>query len=312
MSLALNGLIPATITPFDKYGRLDEAALREYVRWLLGFPGLTALAVNMDTSEGPHLTREERRHILEVYRQEVTDRLPLLAGIPGPSTAAAVEAARDAREAGASGLVIFPTPAFLGEPLPPEVPYQYHAAIARAVSLPLVLFQLQPALGGVIFSRETLLKLIEIDSVVALKEASFDALRFAETARILREAPRPIALLTGNGNFILTSILLGADGALSGFGTIAIAEQVEMIQRVQAGDILGARTIYEGTMRPLAEAIYAPPLRNYRVRLKEALCELGVLPSAVVRPPLLPLSDEERATTRQAVRAADLQLVAVR
>jgi 4-hydroxy-tetrahydrodipicolinate synthase len=106
------------------------------------------------------------------------------------------------------------------------LPFQYHAAIARATGLPLVLFQLQPALGGVIFQPDVLKKLLEIDEVVAIKEASFDRRCFAETARLLATAPRRVALLTGNDNFILESFLGGADGALIGFGTIAIAEQV--------------------------------------------------------------------------------------
>ena len=84
-----------------------------------------------------------------------------------------------------------------------------------------------------LFSRETLLRLIEIPNVVAIKEASFDAVNFVETRRILDEAPRRIQLLTGNDNFILESFVLGGEGALIGFGTIAIAEQIEMIARIQ-------------------------------------------------------------------------------
>ena len=136
----------------------------------------------------------------------------MLAGIGGPYTAAACELARDAERAGASGIVVFPIAAFAGEPLPPEVPYEYHRAIAEACGLPMVLFQLQPSLAGVLFSRETLLRLIEIPTVVAIKEASFDAVKFVETRRILDEAPRRITLLTGNDNFILESFVLGVHG----------------------------------------------------------------------------------------------------
>src|SRR6185295_19736866 len=97
----------------------------------------------------------------------------------------------------------------------------------------------QPALAGVLFSRETLLRLIEIPNVVAIKEASFDAVRFVETRRILDEASRSIQFLTGNDNFIFESFILGGTGALIGFGTIAISEQVEMIARLASGDSAG-------------------------------------------------------------------------
>ncbi len=198
------------------------------------------------------------------------------------------------------------SPAFAGEALPPELPYEYHAAIARATGLPMVLFQLQPALGGVIFEPDALSRLLEIDEVVAVKEASFDRARFAETARLLAGAPRRVALLTGNDNFILESFLSGADGALIGFGTIAIAEQVEMIARAKAGDEAGARRIDETVVGPLAEALFARPVRNYRARVKEALHQLGVLPSAVVRPPLLPLDEAERRAVADALSGLDL------
>jgi 4-hydroxy-tetrahydrodipicolinate synthase len=294
------------VTPLTDDFALDLPALRSYIRWLRGFEGVKALAVNMDTGEGPHLSQEERRRVLETYADETQGQTPLLAGIAARYTAEAVELARDAASLGASGLVVFPIPAFAGELLPPELPFEYHAAIARATDLPLVLFQLQPALGGVIFTPEALQRLLEIDQVVAIKEASFDRGCFAETAGLLASAPRRIALLTGNDNFILDSFLAGADGALIGMGTVAIAEQVDMIAKAKAGDEAGARRIERTVVEPLAEVLFARPVRNYRARIKEALRLLGVLPNAVVRPPLLPLSGGERSAVADALARQNL------
>lgn len=299
--LDLRGLIPATLLPLTAEHQIDEPALRAYIRWLLGYPGLKALAINMDTGEGPHLSRDEKRRVLAVYAEEVRGRLPLLAGIGARYTAEAVDLARDAAELGASGTVVFPIPAFAGEPLPPEVPYEYHRAIADAAPLPMVLFQLQPALAGVLFSREALLRLIEIPNVVAIKEASFDAVRFVATRRILDEAPRRIQFLTGNDNFIFESFILGAEGALIGFGTIAIAEQIDMFARVASGDIDGAARINADVVRPLADALFASPVRNYRARLKEALAQMGVVPNAHMRPPLLDLDAADRHAVTEAL-----------
>ena len=237
---------------------------------------------------------------------EIQGRIPLLAGIAARYTAEAVNLARDAASLGASGLVVFPIPVFAGEPPPPELPFEYHAAIARATDLPLILFQLQPALGGVIFEADTLSRLLEIDQVVAIKEASFDRGCFAETARLLASAPRRIALLTGNDNFILDSFLSGADGALIGLGTVATAEQVDMIAKAKAGDEAGARRIERTVVEPLAETLFASPVRDYRARIKEALRLLGVLPNAVVRPPLLPLGEGERRAVADALARQQL------
>ena len=92
MSLDLDGLIPATVLPMHPDGSIDEPALRSYIGWVAA-QGPVALAINVDTGEGPHLTHDEKVRIIEVVR-DVTD-LPIVAGLAGPSTDAAVRQARD-------------------------------------------------------------------------------------------------------------------------------------------------------------------------------------------------------------------------
>jgi len=106
------------------------------------------------------------------------------------------------------------------------VPVAYHEAIAQ-VGLPLILFQLQPALAGLNFEADTLQAMAAVDGVIAIKEASFDARRFVDTVNLIADLPRPITLLTGNDNFILESFMLGATGALIGFGAVMTREQAE-------------------------------------------------------------------------------------
>ncbi|TFG69276.1 MAG: dihydrodipicolinate synthase family protein [Thermomicrobiales bacterium] len=290
MALNLDGLIPATVLPMDADGRIDEPALRSYVAWVVA-QGPVALAINVDTGEGPHLTHDEKVRILQIVG-DATD-LPIVAGLAGPSTDAAVRQAKDFRSAGADALLVFPIPAYLSQPLDPRVPVAYHEAIAD-VGLPLILFQLQPALAGVNFETDTLEAMASVDGVVAIKEASFDARRFVDTARLLEQLPRRITLLTGNDNFILESFLLGATGALIGFGAVMTREQVDMIAAWQAGDTETARALGRRVQR-LADVVFGAPIGDYRVRLKECLRILGVLENATVRRPLLPISDDERS-----------------
>ena len=132
-----------------------------------------------------------------------------------------------------------------------------------------------------------------VEGVVAMKEASFDARRFVDTARLLESLPRPIELLTGNDNFILESFMLGATGALIGFGAIMTGEQVDMITAWNEGRIDDAKALGRRIQR-LADVVFAKPVGDYRVRLKECLRMLGVLDSAHIRPPLLPIRDDER------------------
>jgi 4-hydroxy-tetrahydrodipicolinate synthase len=289
MTLDLDGLIPATVLPMTADHRIDEPALRSYIAWVAE-QGPVALAINVDTGEGPHLTHDEKVRVIRIVR-EVTD-LPIIAGLAGPSTEAAVRQATEFRDVGANGLLVFPIPAYLSEPLNPDVPVRYHEAIAT-VGLPMILFQLQPALGGVNFDTETLRRMAAVEGVVAIKEASFDARRFIDIVQLVRELPRPITILTGNDNFILESFMLGATGALIGFGAVMTREQVDMIRAWQDGRIEDAQALGKRVQR-LADVVFARPVGDYRVRLKECLHLLGVLEHTHVRPPLLPITAEER------------------
>ena len=92
MNLDLEGLISATVLPMHADGSIDEPSLRDYICWIVD-QGPVALAINVDTGEGPHLSHDEKVHVLEVVR-DTTD-IPIIAGIAGPSTDAAVRQARD-------------------------------------------------------------------------------------------------------------------------------------------------------------------------------------------------------------------------
>ena len=305
-TIDLRGIIPAIVTPMTNEGDLDLPALQRYTQWLVE-QGPVALAVNVDTGEGPHLTPDEKRQTLETVADAVSGRCKVVGGVAGPSTAQGIASARAAQAAGADALLVFPIPAFLGQPLNPEVPYRYHAAIAEAVDLPLILFQLQPALGGVLFTTDILHKLITIPSVTAIKEASFDAMRFLQVKAALESASRKITFLTGNDNFICESFILGAEGALLGFSTIGTREQVGLLKAVQRGDFDEAREL-GCRLQPLADIIFAPPITDYRARTKEALKMLGVLDNTAVRPPLLPVADSEREVIQRALQTAGLLL----
>jgi len=304
MSLNLDGLIPATVLPMFADGSIDVDGLRSYISWVVEQRPV-ALAINVDTGEGPHLTHEEKVQVLEVVR--ATTDTPIIAGIAGPSTAAAVRQATEFKAAGADGFLVFPIPAYLSEPLDPRVPVAYHEAIAE-VGLPLIIFQLQPALAGLNFEPDTLRAMAAVEGVVGIKEASFDARRFVDTARLLEDLPRPITMLTGNDNFILESFMLGATGALIGFGAVMTGEQVAMIEAWRDGRLDEARALGRRVQR-LADVVFARPVGNYRVRLKECLRILGVLDAAHVRPPLIGLDDPERAYLADVLREVGLLAV---
>jgi len=298
------GLIPATVLPMDEDYQIDEDELRRYIDWISSFK-ISGLAVNVDTGEGPHLYLEEQLKVIRIYKEELKGRIPIVAGLSTRFTTEAVKTAKMLKEAGADALLVFPIPAYAGEPLDPEIPYRYHKAVAEAAGIPLIAFQLQRSLGGIEYSDVSLKRLMEVEGIVAIKEASFDAMKFLETLKIIRSLKRKVYMLTGNDNFILESFILGAEGALLGFGTIATDLQVEMIKEAKRGNYEEAFKLAE-KVQPLADTIFMSPVRNYRARLKEALVMIGVLKKAHVRPPLVPISDAERRAVRKALEKAGL------
>ncbi len=302
-ALDLKGIIPATILPMTAEGEIDEGELRKYIRWIAG-QGIKAVAVNVDTGEGPHLWHDEKLRVIRIYKEELAGtRIPVVAGLGAAFTAQAVKYGREYREAGADALLIFPITAYLGQPLPAEIPVRYHTAIAEEVGLSMILFTLQPALGGTDFTDETLARLIDIPRVVAIKEALFDAKRFREIVTVVRATARPITILTGNDNFIWESYFLGAEGALLGACATCTRTHVRVQEAARRGDWETARELGD-RIQKVVDALFAPPVRDYRARAKEVLVMQGIIKHAHLRPPLRPVGPEDRQALKRALEEA--------
>lgn len=304
--LNLKGLIPAVVVPMRKDYSIDFPAFERYLSWIVGL-GPVGLALNVDTGEGPYLTPDERSEIIRTARKMAQGRCALIAGVGGPSTAAAMTNAKAAREAGADALLVFPTAAFLNDPLDREIPYRYHKAIADAAGLPIVVFQLGPIFGGLNYPEEALARLLELPQVIALKDASFDAQRFAATRDIVRRANHPITLLTGNDNFLLEAFLMGAQGGLLGYAAVGAGLLMEMMQAVNDHQFDKAVQL-SANVQGFCDYIYGRPIGDYRARCKVALVHMGILTpeQTYVRPPFLSLWEAEKKAALRAVEKAGL------
>ena len=305
----LEGIIPAVIVPMRADEAIDLDAYERYLRWITRL-GIVGLAVNVDTGEGPYLTPDERRAVIETTRRVAPPSVAVVAGVGGPSTRAALDNARAAAAAGADALLVFPTPAFLNDPLDVAVMVDYHAAIADASGLPIVVFQLGPIFGGVDYPAEALARVLEQPAVIGLKDASFDAQRFLATRDLVAAAGHRITLLTGNDNFLLESFVLGATGGLLGYGAVGAGLLVELLDAVRSGDIAAARAL-QPRVQGFCDYIYGRPIGDYRARCKVALVHMGLLEPdrTFVRRPFLSLWDQEREAAAMAVEAAGLTQV---
>ena len=304
-TMRFRGCIPANLLPFTADLEIDESAYRKHLRWLADTKGVTGIVANGHASEVSSLTREERKRSLAIALDEVAGKIPLIAGIYSDGTLEAVDLARDARAAGAAGLLIFPPTLFMwGAQVKPDMVLRHYQILADRVDLPLVVFEYPPA-SGIGYSPDTLAELCKIPTVVAVKDWSSDIVAYEKNLRALRASGRPVAMLSSFTMSLMASFLLGADGCISGMGSVAADLQAELFAAVEAGDIARAHQVNE-RLAPLVAVFYAPPFVDMHNRMKEALALLGRIPAAHVRPPLTPVSDDERQRIRLALRASGL------
>jgi 4-hydroxy-tetrahydrodipicolinate synthase len=303
--LRFSGVMPANVLPFTSDLAIDEPAYRRHLRWLADTRGVTGIVANGHASEVSSLNREERRRSLAIALDEVGSGCPIVAGVYSDGTQDAVDLARDARAEGAAGLLVFPPTLFMwGAQLKPDMVLRHFSEIAARVDLPIVVFEYPPA-SGIGYSPDTLARLAEIPQVAAVKDWSNEIVAFEANLRALRAASRPVAMLSAFTMSLMATFLLGADGAISGMGSVTADLQAELFEACGKGDLDGARRIND-RLAPLVAVFYAPPFVDMHNRMKEALVLLGRIPAAYVRPPLTPVSQAERESIRRALALAGL------
>jgi 4-hydroxy-tetrahydrodipicolinate synthase len=303
--LRFSGIMPANILPFAADLSIDEPAYRRHLAWLAGTRGVTGIVANGHAAEVSSLARDERRRALALALDEVGARCPVVAGVYADGTREAVLLARDAKAEGAAAVLVFPPTLFMwGAQLKPEMVLRHFAEIAAGADLPIVVFEYPPA-SGIGYAPETLARLCEIPRVAAVKDWSNDIVAYEKNLRALRASGRPVAMLSSYTMSLMATFLLGADGAISGMGSVTADLQVELFEACQKGDLEGARRVNE-RLEPLVRVFYAPPFVDMHNRMKEALVLLRRIPAAHVRPPLTPVGESEREAIRRALGAAGL------
>jgi 4-hydroxy-tetrahydrodipicolinate synthase len=301
-----SGVIPACLLPFDEDFAIDVAEYRKHLRDVAAVRGLAAITTNAHASEVHACSLDEQRQILDITVDEIGDRLPVIAGIYAESSLVAAEIAAMAQRGGASALLVFPPNSMImGGQLRPEMALAHFRRIADASDLPLILFQ-YPLAGGLGYPLETLLRLIEaVPSIRAIKDWCNDPMLHERHIRTLKTLPRPVKVLSTHSAWLMSSLVLGCDGLLSGSGSVIADLQAALWRAVEAKDLAAAQAIND-RIYPLAQAFYAPPFLDMHNRMKEALVLLGRLKRAVVRPPLMKLPAAEIARIKQALDAAQV------
>src|SRR5213078_3058478 len=299
-----HGVIPAVLLPFNDDLSIDEKGFRAHLRDVAATKGISAITINAHSTEVASLGFEEQRRVLAIAQEEIGDRLPLVNGVWADGSIEAARIARMAVDGGASALLIFPPAPFtLGQS--PPMALAHFKRIADATDLPLIVFQ-YPLATGQGYPIDTLLKMAdEVASIRAIKDWAGNVAQHEMHIRTLQSLPRPVNVLSTHSAWLLSSLVLGCNGLLSGSGSVIPDLQAELFWAVQANDLAQARRLND-RLYPLARVFYSDPWADMHNRMKEALVLLGRLLRAVVRPPLVKLSRAEVDHIRAALVEAGL------
>ena len=274
--------MPAVPVPFrgaDLAGDAQEA----YATWVAHQP-VVGVAVWAHTGRGPHLGDAERGLVLASWRRALPDRV-IVAG------ADSVAMAREARAGGADALLAFPVR---------HDPIGYHRALGA--ELPVILFELYEAAGGVPYDDDTLVALLRLPEVIGIKVATLDSvMRFQHVAALVAAVPGKL-LITGEDRFLGYSVMLGARAALIGLGA-ALTDLGARLLEAYAHHDWAAFLDQSTRVDRFGAATFLAPMEGYVRRMLWALAADGVIPPDACDDPWgPPLAASEREAVARAVR----------
>ncbi|HEX4074617.1 MAG TPA: 4-hydroxy-tetrahydrodipicolinate synthase [Candidatus Acidoferrales bacterium] len=284
----------ALVTPFRQDLSLDEEALRKLARRQVD-AGINFLVPCGTTGESPTLSKAELRRVVEITIEEAhRGKIRVVAGAGGYNTADVIERARDYEAMGADG--ILSVSPYYNKPTQ-EGLYQHYKAIAAAISLPIILYNI-PGRTGVNIEPATIRRLAEIDNIVGVKEASGN---IAQMAVVLDIVPDDFVVLSGDDGITIPLMSLGGRGLISVASNEIPAEMTRIVQLCLANDFAAAREIHNKYFR-LMEANF---VETNPGPVKAALGLMGLL-DPNFRLPLVAPKPENLEKIRVALEAVGL------
>lgn len=287
------GVYPATLCPFTDDYAIDEPGLRAYVHDLVRVPGIQGLVCNGHTGEVMSLRAAERVRVVEIIADAVGERTTVVSAVCCEGSLEAIDHARAAQRAGASAILLMPPHHWLRFGRTAETAVGFVRDVAEGAAMPIIVHQ-YPSWTKASYTLEELLAIVQIPAVVSLKIGTRDLARLGHDYRVLKEAAPRVTHLSCHDEYLLASLLEGADGALVGFAGFVPELIVELVAAALAGDLAAARRAQE-RVYPLARIVYrfGEPSSDAHQRMKAAMTMLGRFPSLTMRPPLRPLGTSE-------------------
>lgn len=289
----LQGSMVALITPMRDDGTVDEKAFAEFVEWQIaeGTEGLVPVGT---TGESPTLTHEEHKRVVEICVEVARGRVPVVAGTGSNSTAEAIDFTRHAKQAGADAcLVVSP---YYNKPTQ-EGLYLHFTAIADAVDLPMVVYNIPPR-SVVDIAPDTMARLAKHPNIVGVKDATANLARPLHTRR---GCGADFIQLSGEDHTALAFNAAGGHGCISVTGNVAPRLCAEMQRAWRTGRVVEAIAIQDRLV-PLHDALFSETSPG-PVKYAASLLGHG---TARCRLPLAPVADTTRGRVREAMVGAGL------
>jgi len=288
-----SGVFAATLCPFKEDYSIDEGGLRAYARYLASVDGIKGLVCNGHTGEVMGLRAAERVRVSRIFADEVGDKVKIVSGVCAEGSFEAIDHALAAKEAGADAILLMPPHHWLRFGRSSQTAVGFFEDVAEGADVSIIVHQ-YPAWTKACYSLDEMIAMARIPQVVAIKMGTRDMARLGHDYRVLKQEAPDVPILTCHDEYLLASLLAGADGALVGFAGFVPELIVELVRAALSGDLAGARRVQE-SVYPLARLVYrfGEPSGDAHQRMKAAMTLQGRFPSMVVRPPLRPLPDED-------------------
>ena len=289
MRRPFTGCGTALVTPFKSDGSLDEAGVSRLARRQIDL-GIHFLVPCGTTGEVPTLTDAEQVRVVELVVAEARGRVPVLAGAGGYNTQEVIHAALRMKAAGADGILSV-TP-YYNKPTP-EGLFQHYKAIADAVPLPIIVYNV-PGRTGVNVDVATIVRLSAVPNIVGVKEASGNVTQMCE---ICQAVPEDFLVLSGDDALTLPVMSVGGRGIVSVVSNEVPAEMSRMVELAEAGDFAGARRLHRELM-PLMQINF---IESSPIPVKAAMAMMGLV-EEVYRLPMVPPRPASRERIAQVLR----------
>ena len=304
-------IFPAICIPLNADYSIDEENLRKYVRWLATFDEIGGLVCNGHTGEITSLRLSERKRVVEIVADEVGDQVMVVSGINCEGTLETMDHVKEMKKAGADAILLMPPHMWLRFGMNPRAPYEYFKKVSEASDMGIII-HLYPFVTKAFYPVETVIELSKIPTVKALKMGTRNTPLYERDIRILREKAPDLSIITCHDESLLSSMFPGVDGALIGFAGCIPELITDAWKAMKAGNLFEIRK-YDNLIAPLSEAIYGigQPSGEAHARMKEMLYQRGVYKSALMREPVLPISQAEKNSVSAALAKSNVPKVSL-